>query len=97
MSGNRSIVLEIYGLKGGRWSIHSNYSIQEREDCLEDAKDLDAKGKFEAVCVVREMCTGKSYKFDKKGDFDLKGFPEPVPIFLVDWAGGLNAPEKPGS
>ena len=57
-----------------------------------------AEGEEIAVSnLVREMCTGKSYKFNKKGDFDLKGFPEPVPIFLVDWAGGLSAPEKPGT
>jgi adenylate cyclase len=43
--------------------------------------------------LVREMCVGKKYGFAKKGDFDLKGFPEPVPIYLVAWQGGLNAPE----
>jgi adenylate cyclase len=43
--------------------------------------------------LVREMCTGKSYKFAKKGEYELKGFPEPVPIFLVEWKGGLNGPE----
>lgn len=54
-----------------------------------------AEGEEIAVSnLVREMCTGKSYKFDKKGDYELKGFPEPVPIYLVEWAGGLNAPEK---
>jgi len=57
-----------------------------------------AEGEEIAVSnLVREMYTGKSYKFNKKGDFDLKGFPEPVPIFLVDWAGGLSATEKPGA
>jgi hypothetical protein len=54
VSGGRSISLEIYGLKGGRWNIHANYTVQEREECLEDAKELDDKGRFEAVCVVRE-------------------------------------------
>jgi adenylate cyclase len=33
--------------------------------------------------LVREMCTGKSFEFSKKGEYDLKGFPEPVPIYLV--------------
>ena len=64
------------------------------------AARVSSKAEGEEIAVsnlVREMCTGKSYKFNKKGDFDLKGFPEPVPIFLVDWAGGLSAPEKPGT
>ncbi len=55
-----------------------------------------AEGEEIAVSnLVREMCTGKNYKFSKKGEYELKGFPEPVPIFLVDWSVGLNAPEKP--
>ncbi len=54
MSADRSISLEIYGLKGGRWNIHANYTVHQREQCLDDAKELDAKGRFEAVCVVRE-------------------------------------------
>ncbi len=41
--------------------------------------------------LVREMCSGKNYDFAKKGDYDLKGFAEPVPIYLVAWQGGLNA------
>jgi len=44
--------------------------------------------------LVREMCTGKSFKFSKKGEYELKGFPEPVPIFLVDWKNSLNAPKS---
>ena len=43
--------------------------------------------------LVREMCTGKNYDFAKKGDYDLKGFAEPVPIYLVAWQGGIKAPE----
>jgi len=42
------------------------------------------------------MCLGKNYDFAKKGDYDLKGFPEPVPIYLVAWQGGLNAPSSAG-
>ncbi len=33
--------------------------------------------------AVREVCSGKSIRFDAKGDFDLKGFPAPVPVFEV--------------
>lgn len=35
--------------------------------------------------IVREMCVGKSYDFAKKGDYELKGFAELVPIYLVEW------------
>jgi len=42
--------------------------------------------------LVREMCVGKHYRFAKKGDYDLKGFADPVPIYLLAWEGGLNAP-----
>jgi adenylate cyclase len=55
-----------------------------------------SKAESEEIAVsnlVREMCTGKNYKFSKKGEYELKGFSEPVPIFLVDWSIGLNAPE----
>jgi class 3 adenylate cyclase len=33
--------------------------------------------------AVRELCLGKTFEFDSMGDFDLKGFPEPVPVFEV--------------
>ena len=42
--------------------------------------------------VVREMCVGKSYSFTKKGDYDLKGFPEPVPVFLAEWQAAASVP-----
>jgi len=32
---------------------------------------------------VRELCIGKRYVFDAKGDFGLKGFTDPVPVFEV--------------
>ena len=33
--------------------------------------------------AVREVCIGKSFRFDSKGGHDLKGFPAPVPVFEV--------------
>ena len=52
-----------------------------------------AEGEEIAVSnLVREMASGKSFSFKKKGDYDLKGFDEPVPIFLVQWKQGLHAP-----
>ena len=53
-------------------------------------------GEITVSNLVREMCAGKQYAIAKKGDFDLKGFDEPVPIYLVAWRGGLNAPEAGG-
>lgn len=40
-----------------------------------------------ASTIVRELCSGKDYQFRKKGDYDLKGFEQPVPIYLVGWSG----------
>ena len=42
--------------------------------------------------LVHEMCAGKNYGFMKKGDFELKGFDEPVPIFLVEWQATTTVP-----
>jgi class 3 adenylate cyclase len=50
--------------------------------------------------IVREMCVGKEFSFSKKGDYDLKGFPEPVPIYLAEWQSpaSLSAGEaQPGA
>ncbi len=33
--------------------------------------------------VVREVCIGKSFSFDSRGNQNLKGFPAPVPVFEV--------------
>lgn len=33
--------------------------------------------------AVRELCIGKSFRFDAMGDFELKGFADPVPVFEV--------------
>lgn len=83
MGGKRSIILEIYGLKGGRWSIHANYSIQEREECLENAKELDAKGRFEAVCVVRETYEEKSNSARQAVIYHSPKLPSPPPVAIV--------------
>lgn len=42
--------------------------------------------------IVREMCVGKSYDFAKKGDYELKGFAELVPIYLVEWQASSVVP-----
>jgi class 3 adenylate cyclase len=35
--------------------------------------------------TVRGLVAGKPYLFSQKGEFDLKGFEEPVRLFEVDW------------
>mgnify|MGYP002529051139 CR=1 FL=1 len=36
---------------------------------------------------------GNAFKLAEMGNRDFKGFAEPVPIYLVSWQGGLDAPE----
>jgi adenylate cyclase len=43
--------------------------------------------------LVREMCMEKQYRVTMKGAFDLKGFAEPVPVYLVAWQGTFETPE----
>lgn len=31
--------------------------------------------------AVRDLCIGKMFEFEARGNLDLKGFPEPVPVF----------------
>ena len=33
--------------------------------------------------VVRDLCRGKTFTFDDQGEATLKGFPEPVRLFVV--------------
>ena len=33
--------------------------------------------------AVRDLCVGKRLAFDHKGSHELKGFPEPVPVYEV--------------
>ncbi len=44
-------------------------------------------GQILAARVVRELCTGKSFTFRRHGEVPLKGFPDPVELHEVDWAG----------
>jgi class 3 adenylate cyclase len=44
-------------------------------------------GQILAARVVRELCSGKSFTFKRHGEVNLKGFPDPVELYEVDWAG----------
>lgn len=92
MSGGRSIVLEIYGLKGGRWNIHANYSVQQREECLEAAKDLDSKGRFEAVCVVRETYSESDNTARQAVIYHSPTLSSPPPVATVTEGAGKPKP-----
>jgi class 3 adenylate cyclase len=47
-----------------------------------------AGGCIAVSTAVRELCVGKGFRFNPMGDFELKGFPEPVPAFEVERAEG---------
>jgi class 3 adenylate cyclase len=64
--------------------------VTERGDLFGAAVQLSARlcgvaspGGIAVSRAVRELCVGKLYSFDSKGELDLKGFPEPVPVFEV--------------
>lgn len=42
-------------------------------------------GQILTTNVVRELCLGKRFRFDARGDRTLKGFGETVPVFEVPW------------
>jgi len=44
-------------------------------------------GQILVARVVRELCSGKSFTFKRRGEVNLKGFPEPVELHEVDWVG----------
>ena len=43
-------------------------------------------GQILAARVVRDLCSGKAFSFRYSGDANLKGFPDPVELYEVDWA-----------
>lgn len=42
-------------------------------------------GSILAAQVVRDLCVGKTIAFSTRGEFEAKGFEEPVPVFEVVW------------
>jgi class 3 adenylate cyclase len=44
-----------------------------------------AEGDIAVSVAVRELCTGKSFRFDDRGEHALKGIPEPTRIYGVNW------------
>lgn len=50
----RRVSFELYALTQGRWQYHASFSGAQRDQAVEAARQLDAEGFVDAVCVVRE-------------------------------------------
>jgi class 3 adenylate cyclase len=46
-----------------------------------------SEGDIVVSTAVRELCIGKSFHFDDRGELDLKGMPEPIRAYSVAWIG----------
>jgi class 3 adenylate cyclase len=44
------------------------------------------RDEIQAAQVVKDLCLGKSFRFESAGTAELKGFPEPVPLYRVVWS-----------
>jgi class 3 adenylate cyclase len=44
-----------------------------------------APGDIVVSVAVRELCTGKPFRFDDRGHLSLKGVPEPTQAYAVSW------------
>lgn len=95
MNGGRSISLEIYVLKGGRWQIHASYDAMSRDQCLEDAKELDDSRRFEGVCVVRETYNSEKNAAREAVIYHSPTMKSPPPVALVTEGGPVKPERKP--
>lgn len=50
----RMLSFEVYFLQKGRWQIHARFKGLQKDEAIEEAKQLDRAGHIEAVCVLRE-------------------------------------------
>ena len=69
--------------------------VTERDDLFGSAVQLAARacdraaaGAILVSTAVRELCRGKTFAFESRGPFDLKGFDEDVHLFEVSWREG---------
>jgi class 3 adenylate cyclase len=70
-------------LKSKRWELYAHYSIQDREECLEDAKTLDASPRIEAVCVIRESFNAEENISREAVIYHSPTLKKPPPIAIV--------------
>ena len=73
-----------------RIGISAGEPVTEGDDLFGATVQLSARlcavasrGGIAVSNAVRELCLGKSLGFDSMGNFELKGFPEPVPVYAV--------------
>ncbi len=73
-----------------RVGLNAGEPIAEDDDYFGAAVQLAARvcdraepGQVLVSNVVKELCTGKLFQFDDQGEATLKGFPEPVRLFVV--------------
>jgi len=64
----------------------------ENDDLFGAAVQLAARlcaaampGEITTSVVVRELCAGKAFQFEHRGEVPLKGLPEPTPTYAVVW------------
>ncbi|MBF0335145.1 MAG: adenylate/guanylate cyclase domain-containing protein, partial [Alphaproteobacteria bacterium] len=81
-----------------RIGINAGEPIVEEDDLFGTTVQLAARvcakaGADEIFCsnVVRELAAGKGFQFGSQGDHDLKGFPEPVPLYEILWNPAIAA------
>jgi adenylate cyclase len=67
--------------------------VAEADDLFGAAVQLAARacasadaGSIFVSTAVRELCRGKTFVFEPRGPFELKGFDEEIPLFEVAWA-----------
>lgn len=75
-----------------RVAVSAGEPVTENDDLFGAAVQLAARvcsscegGRILVSSAVRELCLGKTLKFEAEGLVDLKGFDEPVRVFSVAW------------
>ena len=75
-----------------RIGLSAGEPIEDHEDLFGAAVNLARRtcdaaeaGQIFTTNVVRELCLGKRFRFDDRGDTPLKGFDDPVRLFEVPW------------
>jgi class 3 adenylate cyclase len=75
-----------------RIGVSAGEPVAERDDLFGAAVQLAARACDRAAAgailvsnAVRELCVGKTFSFEPRGPFELKGFTEPVTLHEVSW------------
>ena len=80
------------GALGVKIGVSAGEPVQEADDLYGAAVNLAARicahaaaGQTLVSGSVRDLAIGKQHQFHHCGEVGLKGFPEPVPVFEIDW------------